>query len=284
MNPAAKRLLVRLIPDVPVTRTVPLIGRFRFRLRRHRWLLSNRCFDGHARNLAMFRRLVRPGDVVYDVGANIGYYTRYIAAHLSPRRVLAFEPMTENVRLLRDNVRLADAGGLIQVFPVALSDHEGQEALQVDDVMGGTAVLDSIAGGEASHARRRLGLAPRTEPVEVATLDGLLSRSGEPPPDMMKIDTEGAEVTVLRGAAGVLERHSPRLLIATHGPELARQVAQFLAVRGYHCYGYRRGAGGYGPLAGEGSLDLADNNIVASRDEADVRDAPDAPDAATPTP
>ena len=273
------RGVFRLLPDVPVTRNVPLLGRFRFRLRRHRWLMGSRCFDSHVTNLAMFHRLVRPGDVVYDVGANIGYYVRYVLAHLKPKAIVAFEPMTENVELLEQNAKLAgEAGSAIRVVRCALSDHDGQDSLQIDDINGGTAVLDSVSGGVASKSRRHRGLPPKSEPVRVMTLDSFLaSEPAMPRPDVIKIDTEGAEVLVLSGATSLLaSSQAPRLLIATHGDQLARDVVALLARFDYHCAGYRETgtngstSNGYGPLDPAGDWRLLDNNLICSRDRADV--------------
>jgi len=272
------RLVLRCIPDVVVKRRVPLLGPFAFRLRRHRWLMSNRCFDGHARNLSMFRMLVHPGDVVFDVGANIGYYTRYIAHHLQPSRLLAFEPMSGNAEILERNVQLGDVTSIVHVVRSALSDHDAQEDLQVDDVMGGSAVLDSIARGRPSQGREHVGLGPRTERVRVQTLDSFLNAEGELPPDMMKIDTEGAELLVLTGASKLLRDHPPRLLIATHGADRAREVVQLLDTAHYVCFGFVRTDGEihYQRLDPNQDWKLADNNILASTRLDDVKQCPDA--------
>ena len=152
--PGLHRLALRLqflLPDRVVTRDVDQLGPFAFRLRRHRWMLGKPLFTTghHAQTLAMFRELIRPGDVVYDIGANIGYYTRFIARDMEAGQVIAFEPMAENADLLERNVALAKFGDRVRVLRLALSDHGGDELLQVDDVMGGTAVLDAVAGGKA---------------------------------------------------------------------------------------------------------------------------------------
>lgn len=271
----AARLALRAVPDVPVTTNVPELGRFRFGLRRHRWLLGANCLGGHATTLATFHRLVRPGDTFYDVGANIGYYTRFVVRHLPVARVISFEPMSANVRLLRANVEIGGYADRVRVFPFALGDAERREDLQVDDMSDGSAVLTSISGGRPSEGRRHLGLAPKTEPIEVLRMDDVVARESLPPPNVIKIDTEGAEASVLRGAMETLRRHRPRLAVSLHGAERGAEALAALADAGYACYGFMRdGEKGrvYRRIGAGEADDVADNNIVCSTDEADVRE------------
>jgi FkbM family methyltransferase len=265
------RRAIRLVPDVPVTLNVPDLGPFRFGLRRHRWLFgSDPLGGGHVATLRMFRRLIRPGDVFYDVGANIGYYLRWVSGHLPIRHAVAFEPMTANIKLLRANVALGRSHGRVTVLPVALSDADGDEALQIDDMADGSAVLDSVSGGRAARGRSALGLPPKAERVAVRRLDAIIAERSLPLPDVMKIDTEGAEGAVLRGAATTLANSSPRLIIATHGPERVREVIDALGPHGYACYGRLGLEETWGRLHPDNVLTLADNNVVCAKNEADI--------------
>lgn len=267
------RLASRVVPDVPVTKYIPELGRLRFGLRRHRWFLGSDSLGGHALILGMFHRLVRPGDVLYDVGANIGYYTRFIVRHFPVDRIVAFEPMSANVRLLRENLRLGGCENRVTVVPVALSDHAGREDLQVDDMADGSAVLSSISGGRAAEGRRALGLAPKAEQVEVARLDDVVAARGLPRAGVIKIDTEGAEASVLRGALRTLADWRPRLAVSLHGRERGEETLAVLDGAGYACYGFLRGQQGtdaYGRIRPGAVEALANNNVVASMDEADV--------------
>jgi FkbM family methyltransferase len=252
-----------LLPDRVVVRDVEGLGPFAFRLRRHRWMLGDQPFAGghHASTLAMFRQLIRPGDVVYDIGANIGYYSRFIARDLGASRLVCFEPMTENADLLEQNIRLGKHEGIARVFRLALSDHDGDELLQVDDVMGGTAVLNEVSGGKPSEAREHLGLGPKTQTIKVARLDSLIEREKLPPPGMMKIDTEGAEALVLGGAVETLRTHRPRLAVALHGLEPTAKVLTLLDSLGYVCRGSVNNI--ERDISSADALRLSDNNIVA---------------------
>lgn len=268
------RRAVRLIPDVPWTRRFPEIGPIRFRMRQHRWLLWEPFGRSDTFMLGVFDRLVRPGDVVYDIGANIGIYCRVLCQWFGAARVIAFEPMGQNVQLLRANVALGDLADRIDVFALALGNTDGQEDLQIDDVRSSTAALSSVTGGAASAGRSHLHLPPLTERVTVARLDTLLEDHPLPPPQVMKIDTEGAEAMVLEGARDTLATHRPRLAVATHGPERASGAIALLKDLGYTSYGFVKDDGGqrYAPLDPADGARLANNNFVSSMIAEDVRE------------
>jgi FkbM family methyltransferase len=273
LHGAARRMLP-FVPDVPITMHIPELGRFCFGLRRHRWLMGNNCLAPHALILGMFQRLTRPGDVFYDVGANIGYYTRFIVRHLPVSRVVAFEPMRANVRILKRNIALGRCADRVTLLPIALGDSEGEEDLQVDDIGDGSAVLDRISGGQPAEPRRLLGLSGRVERTRVERLDDVIRRLELPPPNVIKIDTEGAEVIVLRGAQETLRRHRPRLAIALHGPERARETLELLEQARYAAFGYVRTMDGeaYRRLGIADAERLSNNNIIASTDGTELCD------------
>lgn len=232
---AAAHGAVRLIPDIPRTVNVESLGPLRIRLRRHRWFLWEQFGLHDGPIFGAFERLVRPGDVVWDVGANIGTYTRVIRQWFKAGPVIAIEPMAENFALLEENIRLGKLDG-VRAFRLALSDRSGEESLQIDDVTSGTAVLDSVSGGAASEGRQAAGLPPRSERVRIARLDDLVEKEGLPAPQVIKIDTEGAEVQVLAGSERTLRANPVRLAIALHGPDKAAGTLELLARFGYVCF------------------------------------------------
>ena len=276
----------KLVPDLTITRRVPFAGRMSFGLRRHHWLLGNDCFEGHRRTLGLFARMIRAGDVLFDVGANIGYYARFVAAQFPVSQILAFEPMAANVRLLRRNAVQAAGRAPIHVVAIALSDRDERGvALQVDDMSDGSAVLSRVSGGAASEGRRAKGLPAKSEAVDSWRLDTLLFappsdllRIPLPVPSVIKIDTEGAEELVLAGAARTLREHRPRLIVAMHGAERARNVLRLLDGAGYATAGWIRSGSGERPawvrLSPDNADAMADNNCVASCDPSDLAGEP----------
>jgi FkbM family methyltransferase len=269
-HPAIRRTAhaaVGAIPDLRWTVRVADLGRVRIRLRRHRWFLWEAFGEHDGPLFAAFERLIRPGDVVYDIGANIGVYARVMAQWFGASYVVAIEPMVDNFELLQENIALGDIRAV--ALHLAASDRTGEETLQVDDVTSGTAVLDSVAHGAPSAGRRSAGLPPRTESVRV-------ERLALPPPAMIKIDTEGAEIQVLAGAERTLRAHRPRLSIALHGVDKAEGTLRLLTRLGYTCAGPVRDAPTAPPtwreLRPDDAQRLANNNIVAAFEAELVRE------------
>lgn len=229
LPPYASRLASVVIPDIPVPIKVHPIGSMTIRLKQHRSYWLKGPLTREAFMLGALKRLIRPGDVVYDVGANIGLYTRFIA-HFGASRIIAFEPKAENRKLLSLNV----VGLPVEIIPLALADRDGEEDFQVDDVSSYTGALDRVTGGLPSVTRRYYGLPPLVERVSVARLDGLQHLS---PPNLIKIDVEGAEALVLGGASRSLQRHRPRLVIEMHDAPVTIEVIDLLIDAGYVIYG-----------------------------------------------
>jgi FkbM family methyltransferase len=184
--------------------------------------------------------------------------------------------MDENLRLLRKNISAGRLDDRVQVIPVALSDSDGTEEFQLDDVSSASATLSRVSFGEACEARKQYGLAPLTTQVVAKSLDGLMEKENLAPPAVMKIDIEGAEVLMLCGAQQILTKYKPRLAIELHGIECARAVVHLLVERGYHCYGSlaRNGVVAYQKVGLAEVKDLRNrydvHHLFASCDEADV--------------
>lgn len=233
-NPLLARLAFNLLPSLNVRVPKTSVGPLFINLRQHRrfWLRSP--FETEELMLGGLRRLTNPGDVVYDIGANIGLYVRFLDQGLLPSTIYAFEPMRGNRDYLVENVKIALTDVDVRILPFALSDRDGQERMQVDDVMSASAVLDSVTKGAASEGRQKFHLEPKFEIVEVARLDTALARESLKVPNVLKIDVEGAEASVLRGAAQTLKEFEPNLAIELHGLDCARDVFEILDGLNYH--------------------------------------------------
>ena len=146
-------------------------------------------------------RLLRPGMVMLDVGANIGLHTLVAAHRVGPLgHVLALEPQRRVHEQLEANIAL---NGLRNVTTrrIAASVHEGQ------------LVLHQVNAGNDGQATLALGPGERaadTESVPVRTLDGILAEAlpGRAP-DLVKMDVEGAELDVLRSAPELFRTRAP---------------------------------------------------------------------------
>jgi FkbM family methyltransferase len=144
---------------------------------------------------------VRAEMVCWDVGAHIGFFSLMLARRA--RLVVAVEAHPVNAARLRRNVELNDLP--VQVVEAAVWSVPGTVSLQVAPMSGMHAVVGAHGEG--------------TIDVPAVTLDQLAVDN--PPPDLVKIDVEGAEVAVLEGATSAL-RHTSFVLCETHGREARR--------------------------------------------------------------
>jgi FkbM family methyltransferase len=163
-----------------------------------------------------FSREVRTGDVVFDVGANVGSYSLLASRLCGPSgKVVAFEPLPANLEYLNRHI-VANALTNVVVVPAAVSDHRGRAAFH------GT--QDRVTSRLASDGDIQ---------VDCVTLDELVAVSELPPPDCIKIDVEGEEAAVLRGAATIVQTKRPIIFLETHGADKRAECTAFLEHAGY---------------------------------------------------
>ena len=177
---------------------VPGVGRLDLKLHAagDAWI-SDPIRQGHVLEpfvLAVLRELVRPGDTLLDVGANIGWFT-VIGSRLvgAGGRVIAVEPEAANAALVRENVRRNGCGNVV-LHEVAAG--------------AGEATARLYRSGDNSGDHRMAIDSDRAAWVDVAVrpLDALV----EGQVDVVKMDTQGSEVAALRGMADLLARN-PRM-------------------------------------------------------------------------
>lgn len=154
---------------------------------------------------------VRSGSVVWDVGANIGFYTVIASRLVGSGRVVAFEPLPASCAALEQNLRLNGMTN-VDVARIALSDEVG------------TATLNVFAGSTESrleaHENSNSTKLPLDQiDVPVSTLDAQLEVF--PAPSLVKMDIEGAEAAALRGASVMLSEVKPTLICELHGTNAA---------------------------------------------------------------
>ncbi|HEY1332413.1 MAG TPA: FkbM family methyltransferase [Actinomycetota bacterium] len=221
----AVRWPLRLIPPSAV---VPVL---QGPLRGARWIVGSSnhgCWLGtyeHDKQRA-FARLLRPGDVLYDVGAHVGFYTLLGARTVGPKgRVVAFEPFPRNLAFLRRHLRLNRVANAT-VVAAAVGDAAGTAAFSE----GPGADRPTTAVAASSMGRLDPG-GPHAVPV--VRLDEVVDRGDVPAPTALKIDVEGGEVGVLAGAERLLERRHPTIFLATHGQALHRECCERLDAAGY---------------------------------------------------
>lgn len=182
---------------------------------------------------AVVKKIVEPGDVVVDAGANIGYVALLLSRWVGPQgRVFSFEPIPETYDLLAGNVKKLGLTN-VEIFPYALSSRDGRAEMEVPHYEG---------GGENFYESRmaeKTNVDLRTFPVEVRRLDSVLDLGRTV--SFIKIDVEGHEEDVVRGATRILQASQPALMIEVFGdPDAPGSVSgrlfSLLREAGYMAY------------------------------------------------
>jgi FkbM family methyltransferase len=161
--------------------------------------------------MTIFDRLLQPGATFIDVGANEGVYSIFAAARVGPKgRVIAVEPSPREIASLRGSLAL-NPKLKVSVVEAALGQANSWAELHVLDFPhAGENTLASFSTSDTPAIDRRA--------VPTMSLDSLVQRLPNRKVDVVKIDVEGAELDVLRGAREVLRKQRPALLIEVGGP------------------------------------------------------------------
>jgi FkbM family methyltransferase len=170
-------------------------------------------------------RLISKGQVVYDIGANLGFYTVHFSRLVGPKgQVICFEPSPLCIYFLQANLDLNAVKNCL-ILPLAVSDQVGdlKFTINYENSAVGLAQPSHFYGGKIGHEITVSGY----------PLDELIEQFDLPIPDLVKIDVEGAEEYAVRGMKDTLSSHQPVLLIEIHGAQAARMTIPLLAENGY---------------------------------------------------
>ncbi len=183
--------------------------------------------DKHAYEPAVYGEwaaALRPGMCVVDVGAHYGFFSLAAARRVGPGgHVFAFEPSPATVAVLQEHVRLNAWEGRVTVVPMVAGDRDGE----VSFFTYGTSMAASLGRANVKDLNPERPKEVREERLPSTTLD-TFCRSRGVTPGLLKIDVEGAELLVLRGAAGLLAGARPRVLCEIH-PRQMENVGSSLA-------------------------------------------------------
>jgi FkbM family methyltransferase len=163
---------------------------------------------------------LRSGDVLWDVGANIGAYSLIAAKLGRSADVVAVEPGYASYAALCDNIVLNGLDDEIVPLPVLLGEETGLATLAYRDV----------TAGAAEHSLA--GLGAHRQPTLTFRLDDLVEHHGLPAPTLMKIDVDGAEDRVLAGAPATLARPELRSVLVEIERKAGDAVVAVLAAAG----------------------------------------------------
>jgi len=173
------------------------------------------------------------GEVLVDVGANVGMYTVW-AAKTRGLRVYAFEPEAQNYGLLNRNIVLNGLGGSVKAYCVALSDQAGFSELHLSEFRAGGS-CHSL--GEQVDFKHQPAKPAFSQGCISARLDDLVRDGVVPAPQHIKIDVDGFEPKVIAGAAEVLRGGKVRSLLVEVNrnlPDHLQMVAELGALGFVH--------------------------------------------------
>jgi FkbM family methyltransferase len=194
-----------------------------FRHKGYWWYGRNR----ERETMEMFAKLIGKNDIVWEVGAHIGYLTVFFC--LLSSRVTAFEPSAENLKYLSRN-----APANARIVPAAATEEEAENVpLYTENLTGQNCSLLPDYREFDINAKLAGYTAQRSvEHVRAVSLDSYSVRTSEVP-DFVKIDVEGAELEVLRGMTRILADRGPRLMVEMTDRE--NEVVALLGRFGYEC-------------------------------------------------
>lgn len=177
--------------------------------------------------LALLRKIIHEGDVFWDIGANIGYYTCLAAQRVGKSgSVIAFEPVPTTRDFLRQNIELNDFSN-VTIMPVAIGEVDAIAAIHMNDPQMGEGTASLNASATQAHK----------VDVQVRRLDNLTEDLATP--NIVKIDVEGVFWQLWRGASHFFSRQAPIVMAELKGEpfETAHgKLGDAIAALGYTTY------------------------------------------------
>jgi FkbM family methyltransferase len=174
------------------------------------------------------RELVRPGDVVWDIGANVGLFSFAAASRAGQNgAVFAFEADTWLVQVLRRSTSIQlKASAPVSIIPAAIASEIGLRSFTI-------ASRSRSSNALSDYGHSQMGRIKEKQTVVSVTLDWCLEHL--PRPNVIKCDVEGAELEVFRGQSKVLGGVRPAILCEV-GSENASEMTSLLAGANYRLY------------------------------------------------
>ena len=169
--------------------------------------------------------ILRPGDIAFDLGANLGYTSLHFADLVGPQgKVFAFEPDPE----LADRLdRVRDLNSLPQL--IVRREAVSHECGQAHFIVGEESYLGRLADSS------KVSTSDHLITVNTTSVDRIVIDESIPRVALVKIDVEGGELDVLRGMTETLRRYKPTLLVEFHSAELEKHGISFLRGYNYQC-------------------------------------------------
>jgi FkbM family methyltransferase len=212
----------------------PIGGKLYYFARTHKGFLFNRLTKVN-HELVIFQyyeKSLKEYSIMYDIGANIGVHTIAASQKIinNKGKIICFEPDPSNLKLLKKNIKLNEIESLCEVVSSAVSNCIGQVKFQRDLVSGATGNLSSIREVSLQHEwtdRKGIEIS-----IDCVTIDFIVFEKRFLPPDIVKIDVEGAEYIVLEGMQRTMREYHPDIVI----DGMTQECFSILKYHGYNLY------------------------------------------------
>jgi len=163
----------------------------------------------------LFKEYLNEGMIVYDIGANAGFYTLLSSFLVGNKgKVFSFEPFPLNIEFLQKHIELNLLHN-VAIVPKAVSKENSMSLFKVGK--------NSSVGKIAEDGELK---------IKTVSLDKFIE-SDNPPPNFIKMDIEGAEYDALIGAKDTLKKYRPVIFLATHGKDIHKKCINLLISFGY---------------------------------------------------
>ena len=172
-----------------------------------------------------FIKQTKKGDIVFDIGANVGYYTILASKIVGENgKIFSFEPVVRNLSYLYRHIKLNGLNNVV-ILPLACAEESTLKKFSFGRTIAEGHLLEN-------NSQNSFDFLSYTY-VHTIKIDDFCNYSGIAP-DVLKIDVEGAELHVLKGAQQILHKSRPKIFLSIHSEMLEKECIEFLKNMGYH--------------------------------------------------
>lgn len=162
----------------------------------------------------LLKNYLKQGDIIFDIGANIGNHSLFFSLVAKAKMVYAFEPVNDTYNILTQNIKLNGLQNTVKTFDIALGSSQSKAKVDHYSIqnIGGTSIKEDAEGD-----------------IQIDKLDNYCSMEKV---DFVKIDVEGFEINVIKGGLEFFHKYKPLILIEV-SPENYKEVEKLLHNVGY---------------------------------------------------
>ena len=150
----------------------------------------------------LVKKILKPGDVFLDIGANIGYFSLLAAKHEPTAKIISFEPVSSVFKILEENIS-RNAAKNVKAVNAGVGETNGEREIYLSGE-------DNIGMSSFQKPENYSG---KTEKVKVFTIDEWFRSPGLPKVDLIKLDVEGSELAAVKGMHETLQNFKPAIIV-----------------------------------------------------------------------